>query len=332
MEAKVPYTQYQPPFPGQQAFARQQARPGQQSFAGQQPLPGQQPYADQQPIPRQGVSYGAQPNIALPGHWQQGTIQPVPAGYQPAARNRPDPAALAAAFAKNGYKGYMVVRREFISNRFDPTLTIRENNISFNATCINQLEGVVYINLLVNPTEHRLVIRPCKQGVRDSIRWCTAKTDKRKSRQITCPDFTMKLYNLMGWARDHRFRLQGTQIPYKNEQIFIFDLDAKEEYECSGMTKKGRRQFNKRSLPEEWKGSFGMSVEEHEAFMNIDLENGYVGGMYESLEVEETVAAAPDATPSTVQPTMPGTMQTANEETENSTAEQATAYYEEVLV
>ncbi len=272
MEAKVPYTPPRPPYPGAQT-----PYPGAQAPypAGQAPYPGAQ-------TPYQGGQ--VHHPYAPPG---KPTPEPTSAAYQPQVRNRPDPAALAAAFARNGYKGYMVVRREFISNRFDPTLTVRSNNISFNTTCLKQLDGVVYINLLVNPLEHRLVIRPCREGTRDAIRWCTVREDKRKSRQITCPDFTEKLYNLMGWEQSHRFRLQGTQIPYNDEQIFIFDLTATEEYTAPIVDDNGRRRAGERILPEALKDSFGMSVEDHQKYMDVDLKKGYVGGTYELETAEE---------------------------------------------
>lgn len=79
-----------------------------------------------------------------------------------------------------------MVRREFFSHKFDPTLTIRYNAIIFNNACISKMDDVVYVQVLINPESKKLVIRPCEEGARDSLRWCVIKVDKRKSRQITC--------------------------------------------------------------------------------------------------------------------------------------------------
>jgi len=84
--------------------------------------------------------------------------------------------------ANFNFSGYQVVRREFISHRFDPAMTIRGNSITFNNSCISKLEDATYIQFLINPTERKLAIRPCEEGARDAVRWCIVRGDKRKSR------------------------------------------------------------------------------------------------------------------------------------------------------
>ena len=46
--------------------------------------------------------------------------------------------------ANFSFVGYQVVRREFISHRFDPAMTIRGNSITFNNSCISKLEDATY--------------------------------------------------------------------------------------------------------------------------------------------------------------------------------------------
>ena len=53
------------------------------------------------------------------------------------------------------FDGYQVFRREFISHRFDPAMTIRGNSITFNNSCISKLENASYIQFLINPTEQK---------------------------------------------------------------------------------------------------------------------------------------------------------------------------------
>lgn len=88
----------------------------------------------------------------------------------------------------------------------------------------------MYVQILVNPTTEKLVIRPCAEGARDAIRWCVVRDDKRKSRQITCGLFTAKLYDLMGWEALYRYKLQGTRINYQGEQLYVFDLTSTEAF------------------------------------------------------------------------------------------------------
>ena len=150
--------------------------------------------------------------------------------FKPLSKAERDEAARIALEAGFSFDGYQVVRREFFSHRFDPTLTIKGNSIIFNNSCISKLEQVVYVQILVNPTTEKLVIRPCAEGARDAIRWCVVRDDKRKSRQITCGLFTAKLYDLMGWEALYRYKLQGTRINYQGEQLYVFDLTSTEAF------------------------------------------------------------------------------------------------------
>ena len=142
---------------------------------------------------------------------QTGVRQPTfpGAAQQPAvnsglSREERQEAKRIAEEANFSFVGYQVVRREFISHRFDPAMTIRGNSITFNNSCISKLEDATYIQFLINPTERKLAIRPCDEGARDAVRWCVVRGDKRKSREITCRPFTAKLYELMGWEEIYR--------------------------------------------------------------------------------------------------------------------------------
>ena len=190
---------------------------GQPQRAYQQPQP--MPYARPQPLP------GAMPASVL-----DQTQKMTSTGFKPLSKEEREEAARIALEAGFSFDGYQVVRREFFSHRFDPTLTIKGNSIIFNNACISRLEQVIYVQALVNPTAEKLVIRPCSEGARDAIRWCVTRDDKRKSRQITCGLFTAKLYDMMGWEALYRYKLQGTRINYQGEQLYVFDLTSTEAF------------------------------------------------------------------------------------------------------
>ena len=191
------------------------------------------------------------------------------------------------------YTGYQVVRREFISHRFDPAMTIRQNSITFNNSCITKLEDATYIQFLINPTEHKLAIRPCDEGARDAVRWCVVKGEKRKSREISCREFTDKLYELMGWEKIYRYKLQGMRITYQGENLYLFDLSAKEAFlPQTRDPETGKRRVAKAILPEEWLNSFGLSVEEHAASTQIDLSEGFVSSGFDAATEERVPTSA----------------------------------------
>ena len=199
------------------------------------------------------------------------------------------------------FEGYQVVRREFMSHQFDPAMTIRGNSITFNNACISKLEDATYIQFLINPTQMKLVIRACSEGARDAVRWCITKNDKRKSRQITCGIFTAKLYEMMGWDGQYRYKLQGMRITHQGEPLYLFDLNANEAFlPQSRDPETGKVRRAKPVLPMEWRDSFGMSVSEHEASTQINLREGFVEATQEteaSTRNAEEVAGAPEVLP-----------------------------------
>ena len=187
--------------------------------------------------------------------------------------------------ASFSFEGYQVVRREFISHQFDPAMTVRGTSITFNSACISRLENATYIHFLINPTEMRLLIRSVNEGARDAVRWCIVKGDRRKSREITCKPFTKKLYEMMNWDPMYRYKMQGMKITFDGEDMYLFDLKAVECYipqrrdPATGKIPKAEIK-----LPDEWAGNYGMSVEEHEASTQVDLEAGFTDAVMESPE------------------------------------------------
>lgn len=232
------------------------------------------PWPDTRPGYQQGSGFRPQ---------QAGPVQrPAYPGQQVAApsslsREERLEAKRLAEEANFSFAGYQVVRREFISHRFDPAMTIRGNSITFNNSCISKLEDATYIQFLINPTERKLAIRPCDEGARDAVRWCVVRGDKRKSREITCKPFTSKLYELMGWEEIYRYKLQGMRISHQGENLYLFDLSAKEAFlPQTRDPETGKVKRSTAILDESWLDSFGMSVDEHTASVQVDLTHGFV--------------------------------------------------------
>lgn len=251
------------------------------------------PYPPQYPPQRQAFPPLQQPQQGLTptqnaDRLLDGTQILTGEGFKPLSRQEREEAARIAAEAHFSFDGYQVVRREFFSHKFDPTLTIRNNGIVFNNACISKLDEVVYVQVLINPDTGKLVVRPCDEGARDAVRWCIARDDKRKSRQISCSMFTAKLYDLMGWETLYRYKMQGTRISYQGEQLYVFDLTSTEVFipatQDTGETEgKPRKKAAVRFL-ENWRDSFGLPVAEHTASTQIDLNEGY--GMMDDMKSE----------------------------------------------
>ena len=128
------------------------------------------------------------------------------------------------------YDGYQVVRRELFAHLREPAVVIRRDSVTFNTACIAGLEDAVYIQILVNQENKRMVVRKCEENDKDALRWCVEKPDKRKSRKMTNKLFSAMVYEMMGWDLDCRYKMQGYKITHEDETMYIFDLLEPEIY------------------------------------------------------------------------------------------------------
>ncbi|MDD7517076.1 hypothetical protein [Ruminococcus flavefaciens] len=179
--------------------------------------------------------------------------------------------------AFSSYK-FLVVRKELFAHLRDPAVVIRNGNITFNTACINGLEDVVYVQLLLCEDEKMFAVKGCQENDKDALRWCIAKPDKRKSRKMTCPDFTKQLYDMMGWDPKCRYKILGYKIEFDGETYYAFDLVVTETFREK--PKKGEVvtepvDTRKGYYSDDIAGTFGVPVEEHKKRTQIAFERGY---------------------------------------------------------
>lgn len=206
------------------------------------------------------------------------------------------------------YDGYQVVRRELFAHLREPAVVIRRDSVTFNTACIAGLENAVYIQILVNQDNKRMVVRKCEENDKDALRWCIEKPDKRKSRKMSNKLFSAMMYDMMGWNTDCRYKILGHKITHEDETMYIFDLleteifmdtkrkkkanpdslekkeelvtaetDQTPEQNQEEIAAKVARKLNRIPFyPKDWKDSFGLSVEEHKKALETNLTDGYI--------------------------------------------------------
>lgn len=206
------------------------------------------------------------------------------------------------------YDGYQVVRRELFAHLREPAVVIRRDSVTFNTACIAGLEDAVYIQILVNQDNKRMVVRKCEENDKDALRWCIEKPDKRKSRKMSNKLFSAMMYDMMGWNTDCRYKILGHKITHENETMYIFDLleteifmdtkrkkkanpdslekkeelvtaetDQTPEQNQEEIAAKVARKLNRIPFyPKNWKDSFGLSVEEHKKALETNITDGYI--------------------------------------------------------
>ena len=173
------------------------------------------------------------------------------------------------------YDGYQVVRGEFFAHVYEPSITFNNCKVSLNTACLNRLQDVNYVQILVNQRDKKLAVRHSSEDEKDSFLWCTANSIKRKPKQITCRMFFAKVVQLMEWNPDYRYKLLGKLIRSGDEFLFIFDLTATEIYQR--ILRDGEKPKTSRTpvFPAEWQNQFGLPVEEHRRLLQVNIFDGY---------------------------------------------------------
>lgn len=174
------------------------------------------------------------------------------------------------------YDGYQVVRGEFFAHVYEPSIAFNNCKISLNTACLSRMPDVNYMQILVNPDEKKLAVRPSSENEKDSFLWCSINGIKRKPKQITCRMFFAKVIQLMDWNPDYRYKLLGKLIQSGNEHLFIFDLTATEIYQR--IINDGEKPKTSRTpvFPAEWQNQFGLPVEEHRKLLQVNIFDGYI--------------------------------------------------------
>lgn len=194
-----------------------------------------------------------------------------------------------------------VIRKELFANLRDPAVTLRRDSITFNTACINGLEDVVYIKLMLDENQKYLSITACDENDKYALRWCVAKPDKRKSRKMRCPDFTLSLFEKMGWSDKCRYKVLGYKIEYNNETYYVFDLNVRQIF--NEKPRKGEEPVDENGVavqvdtrtgyyPADIANTFGVPMERYKKETEIKDMDGYVT-IAALTGVEDTVK--PDA-------------------------------------
>lgn len=178
-----------------------------------------------------------------------------------------------------------VIRKELFAGLRDPAVTIRDGNISFNTACINDFEGVVYVKLLYDENLRFLSVTECDKNDKHALRWCVARTDKRKSRRMRCPDFTGPLFAKLGWSTKCRYKMLGYKIDFEDKPYYVFDLNVPQIF--NEKPKKGEEQLDENGevvevdtrtgfYPDDIANTFGVPMAQYKKETEITDMDGYV--------------------------------------------------------
>ena len=80
------------------------------------------------------------------------------------------------------------------------------------------------MQISINEELKRITVEGCDENDKDALRWCVAKPDKRRSRKMTCRDFSDSLYDLMGWDKSKRYKVLGYRIEFEGKMLYVLIL------------------------------------------------------------------------------------------------------------
>ena len=172
---------------------------------------------------------------------------------------------------------YQVVRKEFFAHMFDAAVTFRFDSLAFNSAAINKMADSMYVQFLINPNKKKMVVRMCSEEDKNAARWCKIdkKTGRKVSRRLTARMFCAKLYDLMGWSPENRYKIQATIMRCEEELILVFDLEETEIFIPRKSEDNEATRSNRSYFPEGWRESFGITYGEFKRNVGVNVLDGF---------------------------------------------------------
>ncbi|MGB8453174.1 MAG: recombinase family protein [Anaerocolumna sp.] len=125
-------------------------------------------------------------------------------------------------------RGFEIARSQFFDTARKLCVTFSTDSIVFSTECIRKLEKTLYIEILIHPNEHLLVVRPCTKETKNAIQWANLNEGQYYSRTVSCAAYIKTLYNLFSWKQGYKYRMRGICRQKDNEAVVIFDIKETE--------------------------------------------------------------------------------------------------------
>lgn len=170
------------------------------------------------------------------------------------------------------------IRAEFITPVFRPKVTLNYTDLIFNTACVRLMDDTEYVQMLVLPSTKRLVIMPCNEYDKDSVKWSIFKDGKPKSRNVTARIACGKLFQLMDWNINYRYKIMAVYQILQDQRLVVFNLNECEMYvpDDKAKTDGSTRIRRKKVYPIDWEKSFGSPYSEHRETYAVDLDHLYL--------------------------------------------------------
>ena len=116
-----------------------------------------------------------------------------------------------------------IIQQEHKYNRNEPKISFCYNYFYVNAYCIKEFFDCNYIQILIDPIDKKIILKPCVNVRKDAFRW-VGSGKHRVPLKVKSELFLFKLFNLMEWNVENRYVCFGAIEKSGNENIIIFNL------------------------------------------------------------------------------------------------------------
>lgn len=193
-------------------------------------------------------------------------------------------------------EGYELPPRTQFSMLSKPTLSIKYREFTCNMACIRLFEGVKYVLPIVNRAKKRFAIVPCAEEESSSVQWAREKDGKWDNRTIVSLEFIEKIYAMMGWDRNCRYKILGRVANSSSGLILIFDLEEAIFFAPKAteyVDKETGKVIKRKAVyyPDEYKDRIGKSYNDYVAVRQMSIFEfleGYVGKTYSDAKREDS--------------------------------------------
>lgn len=204
------------------------------------------------------------------------------------------------------FDGYEIPPRTQFSMLKKPAVTIKYGRFRCNMAALRLFEGIHYVLPMLNGSKKRLAIVPCTEEESASVEWSyqRQKDGSWSNKDVTSIDFMEKMFNLMNWNKECRYKALGHIADSDRGLILVFDLEEAIMFEpnkeevidpVTGEIKQRQIKY----YPDYYQGRIGRSYNDYARVRQLSLFEDV--GSYENTETITEEKFARESPPNTTQ-------------------------------
>lgn len=127
---------------------------------------------------------------------------------------------------------YEVVSTSLFSQASRAVMTVKDGALHFNAASMKKFGNVEFVEILMNPVDKKIAVRPCSKDSPYAFRWGSLLDEKWKVYRRKATGLIEPMFALMGWNPENKCCITGEYYSdRKGAQMLMFDLNAAEVFE-----------------------------------------------------------------------------------------------------